>query len=255
MDRKSRRRIWKVEKVLSKTEKLVAAALVKREQTQEIFVRAFNHMRPLVRPHTTAVAAIVIWGEPKIDEPLICAWRRTLAYHGLDREEATKELEVCPDDDVDDRRRTKEKVLGTKLYPIVVNDVDYQRPYHWWNPDIVHAPESARFMEVFKDAPVWLLQFTKLSVDAELFEFVLPDLSEELSWGQEGLKEAQRWPLLPLGTIGAGDPVCAAADDGLSENERRFYEEMQNRPKDEWSRFERRRMEQLVQRLSPNAHG
>ena len=162
MDRKSRRRIWKVEKLLSKTEQLVAAALVKREQRREDLVRAFNNMRERIRPHTTAVAAIVIWGEPKIDEPLICAWQRTLAYHGLDREEATKELEIFPDDDVDGRRRTKEKVLGTKLYPLVVDDVDYQRPYHWWNPHIVHAPESARFTEVFKAAPVWLLQLLGL---------------------------------------------------------------------------------------------
>jgi hypothetical protein len=93
-----------------------------------------------------------------------------------------------------------------------------------------------------------------MAIDAQVLEFDLPDLSDEINWGVEGLKDAQRWPLLPLGTIAAGDP-CAAPDDGLSANERRFREEIQKRPKDEWSRFERRRMQQLVQRLSPNAHG
>jgi hypothetical protein len=38
----------------------------------------------LARLHATAVAAIVLSGEPKIHEPLIRAWARTLAHYKLE---------------------------------------------------------------------------------------------------------------------------------------------------------------------------
>lgn len=79
-------------------------------------------------------------------------------------------------------------------------------------------------------------------------------MSAELIWGMEGVKDSKRWPLLPLGTMPAGDAVCIAPDgfgSDLSPQERRFYQEMKERPEDEWSRLERRRMRELIERLSP----
>jgi hypothetical protein len=118
----------------------------------------------------------------------------------------------------------------------------------------VHAPQSARFTEIFRTAPVWLLQFTHIDWDAPVLEFELPDMSAELIWGVEGVKDAKRWPRLPLGTMAAGDPVCIAPEEfgsDLSPEERRFYQEMKARPEEEWSRFDRRRMHALIERLSP----
>ena len=117
-----------------------------------------------------------------------------------------------------------------------------------------NAPESARFTEIFRTAPVWLLQFTHIDFDAPILEFDLPDMSAELIWGMEGVKDSKRWPLLPLGTMAAGDTVCIAPEEfgsDLSPQERRFYQEMKERPEDEWSRLERRRMRELIERLSP----
>jgi hypothetical protein len=263
MDRGSRQRIWKLERLLSKTERLLPAVLTKLEKSQLPLETAYSITRHTVRVHATAVAAIAMWGEPKIDEPLICAWKRTLAYHGLDREDAIKGLKARSiltgllfdrdrDDDIE-WRQCDELRATQKIYPLIVDDHEYRSSHGWWNPHIVHASEPARFTEVFRTAPVWLLEFTNIQMDAPILEFDLPDLSDELSWGVEGVKDAARWPLLPLGTIAAGDPVCAVAEefDGLSSKERRFYEEIQKRPREEWSRFERRRAQQLVKRLSP----
>ena len=129
---------------------------------------------------------------------------------------------------------------------------------------IGHAPEAARFTEVFSTAPVWLLQFTNIRLDAWLLEFDLPDISAELIWGVEEVKDAKRWPLLPLGTMAAGDPVRTPPEEfesdlsppeefksDLSREERRFYQEMKEQPEEEWSRLERRRMLGLIERLSP----
>jgi hypothetical protein len=56
----------------------------------------------------------------------------------------------------------------------------------------------------------------------------------------------------------AGDPVCIAPEEfgsDLSPEERRFYQEMKKRPgeEDEWSRLERRRMRELIDRISPRS--
>ena len=100
------------------------------------------------------------------------------------------------------------------MYPAIVDDPDFGRALtYWWDTSIVHARELARFTEIFRTAPVWLLQFTHIDFDAPIFEFDLPDMSAELIWGMEGVKDLKRWPLLPLGTMAAGDTVCIAPEE------------------------------------------
>jgi hypothetical protein len=262
MDRRSRQRIWKLERLLSKTERLLPAVLTKLEKSREPLEAMFGRLREGIRLHTTAVAAIVISGEPKIDEPLVRAWERTLAHHRIDAAEGSTLDAEDPrlNDDVEDSA-LHELRAAEKMYPAIVDDPDYGRPHYsrpdgyWWDPGIVHAPESATFTEIFRTAPVWLLQFTRIQLDAPVLEFDLPDISAELLWGVEGIKDAERWPRLPLGTMAAGDPVCIAPEEfgsDLSPEERRFYQEMKKRPEEEWSRLERRRMRALIERLCPN---
>ena len=73
MDRISQRRIWKDEKLLS-------AARKEREKKQK---EKYERYRFHARLHATAVAAIALSGEPKIDEPLIKAWMRALQHYGI----------------------------------------------------------------------------------------------------------------------------------------------------------------------------
>ena len=73
MDRRSRQRIWKLERLLSKTERLLPAVLTKQETHRIPMEVIFRGMREDVRLDASAVAAIVMSGEPKIDEPLVHA--------------------------------------------------------------------------------------------------------------------------------------------------------------------------------------
>jgi len=237
MDRSSRRRIWKVEKLLSKTEELVSIARQKCEKSQEERLACLMPlMRRDARLHATAVAAIVMSGEPKIDEPLVRAWERALAHHRINVQDSTLDKEALK--------------AAEKMYPAIVEDPDYGRPHHWWDPNIVHAPEAARFTEIFRTAPVWLLQFTRMRWDASLLEFDLPDYSDEPIMGMEGVNDMKRWPRLPLGMMLAGDPVRIRVpreefeSDSLSEI-RRFFQEMRERPEEERSRLELRRWREL----------
>ena len=161
MDRKSRHKI-------AKSEKLVSAALQKRDENVKELLRRWP---TYARRHATAVAAIVLMGQPRIDEPLSRAWARALREHGISN---------------DDQNQAAER-----LYPIIKGD----------------RKESSRFTEIFRRAPVWLLQFTGMAMDARLLKFKLPNISKKLRWGSAGFGDSRRWPLLPVGTISAGDPI------------------------------------------------
>jgi hypothetical protein len=237
MNRRSRHRIGKCEELLS-------AALKERDERLKQFLR----VGPIhARRHATAVAAIVLSGHPKIDEPLNRAWARALQHYGID---------------------TKDQIAAAQgLFPIIKGG----------------EKGSARFTEIFRTAPVWLLQLTGMALDARLLKFDLPDISDTLRWGSAGLEDARRWPLLPVGTITAGDPIPESDSRRLwivlfcmitepfPELEDLFREDegtrshcemdrllqdvflaldLDRKPKSKWSAYEKRRMRKLFQRIS-----
>jgi hypothetical protein len=133
--------------------------------------------------HATQVAAIVVSGQPRIDEPLANAWDRTLQRYGI----IIKEPDSCRDQIIAPRR----------LLRLVIDPRDQMND----------VEQAAEFTKIFRDAPVWLLQFTAIVRDAALLKFQLPDLSRKLRWGSLGYQDFCRWPLLPLGTMDSGDPI------------------------------------------------
>jgi hypothetical protein len=147
--------------------------------------------------------------------------------------------------------------------------------------------KAARFTEIFQTAPIWLLQFTAVAIDARLLKFDLPDIGNTLQWGSTGFEDARRWPLLPLGTMRAGDPVpdlderrlwialaCMMTLGDLSQfveyDFPRVKEEIRShhdgnlgllddmilafdldgKPEEEWSSHEKRRMRKLSEQIS-----
>jgi hypothetical protein len=245
-DRKSRHR-------LSKLEKLVSTALKEREEREKQAVKELPYQ---ALRHATAVAAIVLSGQPKIDEPLIKAWARALQHHGIN---------VNVLGGMDDQVRAAQRLL-----PIIIGGEE----------------SSARFTEIFRTAPVWLLQFTGISMDARLLKFHVPDISQRLTWGSAGYKDALRWPLLPSGVMTAGDPIpdndprqlwltlfcIMTVGDPIQAFENRLSREkeenrshrandpllkdiffalnLDGKPEEEWSGYEKRRMRKLSERIS-----
>jgi hypothetical protein len=145
MDRRSRHRIGKVEELLS-------AALKERAGRRKP-LGSHHALR-----HATAVAAIVLSGHPKVDEPLNRAWARALRHYGIN---------------VNEPGQSNDQVAAAqRLFPIINRG----------------EKESARFTEIFRTAPVWLLQFTGMAMDARFLKFHLPDLSKSLRWGSAGFE-------------------------------------------------------------------
>ena len=174
-------------------------------------------------------------GQPKIDEPLINAWARALQHYGIN---------VNVPEGMDDQVRAAQRLL-----PIIIGGEE----------------SSARFTEIFRTAPVWLLQFTGIST---------------------GFEDARRWPLLPSGVMTAGDPIpdndprqlwltlfcIMTVGDPIQAFENRLSREkeenrshrandpllkdiffalnLDGKPEEEWSGYEKRRMRKLSERIS-----
>ena len=125
---------------LSKIDKRLSIAARERTGRDQEYV---NNVLFHVRHHATAVAAIVLSGQPKIDEPLKIAWNRALQHYGI-KCDAWGGL--------DHQVRVAEQ-----LRPIITEGKGL----------------SARFTEIFAAAPVWLVQFTGLVTDSRWLKFQL----------------------------------------------------------------------------------
>src|SRR5215831_13128528 len=210
MDRSSRQRIWKAEKLLSASEELVSIELKKREKRWEEIKES---IRPMARRHATAVAAIVLSGEPKIDEPLFQAWVRALRHYGITNEYGRKyeyEKWLEPGNMSPHSDDLVYYFAHRQWYPILLNGMNEAKEI----TKIFSVDEAEKFTSIFSAAPVWLLEFTWMKHDAHLLQFNLPEMRDKLVWGQKGLKDRERWPLLPLGMMTDGDPVAVTLESG-----------------------------------------
>jgi hypothetical protein len=108
--------------------------------------------------------------------------------------------------------------------------------------DIMNGAEeqAARFTEIFKTAPPWLLEFTFTFLDAKVLKFDLPDLSAAPEFGDIGLRDAFRWPLLPLGVMTEGH--LAPSQEPVSVEDCMFILETLAKPVSEVTRIEWRRL-------------
>jgi hypothetical protein len=188
MVRNLSQRIRNFEKLVFKAEK--SLRLDERKEFQAQFI---EDMRARARLHATAVAAIVIHGEPRIDEPLIRAWGRTLRHHRIIvKDEYGREYKYEHGHEEKYKNYERElKIAHAKLYPAIMKG----------------ANETEKFGRIFRTAPVWLLEFTWMRADAELLKFDLPEMSDKQVWGEEGLQDFLQWPLLPLGMMTDGDLI------------------------------------------------
>jgi hypothetical protein len=144
-------------------ERLAEAYLRPREQGDS---RAEEVVREFASILTANLSALILYGDPKIDEPLSFAWRRCLEsaewqkrrekYGGWDE----YGRDTCGDPFV---------CYGAK------GIAKYFREH--FLPDLPGADEVEKFSLIFKQAPPWLLWFTYGDADAQILGITLPDLS------------------------------------------------------------------------------
>jgi hypothetical protein len=147
------------------------------------------------RMHAIQVAAVVLYGEPKIEEPLGIAWSRV-------EEMLTKKFGAAVDEWW---LREGEEELHPNLRVLFL-----YAPFMFDNRP--GGNDNLKFERIFSEAPAWLLKFTAVEWDAKLLGFKLRKLVGTPELGREARRDRNKWPLLPKGTIDAGGP-CSEPDE------------------------------------------
>jgi hypothetical protein len=175
-------------------------------------------LRQAARDHATQLVALILHGDPKIDEPLSTAWRRALSH--LD-------LVNVPDQYVADR-------LSHLVVAALPGD-----------------SENDKYVGVLSSAPSWLRHFCMARLDAFALGIELPKISEPLpACGRDGLRDMRSWPDLPSGTIGAGRPMPKPNPfEVLNPEELVDLIRIFQSDEDSWSFRDRRRCEEIMSKV------
>jgi hypothetical protein len=174
-------------RLLNLEERIAAAEEAKRDK--------INAPLRYAREHAVAVAAVALYGEPKIEEPLWNAQLRML--ENLDKyfaaalaEQFIREFGFEPP-----------SIIKAHFYPSLM----FRNLRGGGN-------DNLKFEQIFSEAPAWLLKFTGNEWDAKLLGFKLRDLVGTPELGREARLDRNKWPSLPEGTIDAGGP-CSEPDE------------------------------------------
>jgi hypothetical protein len=147
----------------ARLERLAKTYLRPREETDsrfEEFVRNYAFI------HTANLSALILYGDPRIDEPLSFAWERC-----LESAEWQKRREKYGGWDEYGRDTCGDPFVSHAAKRIA----KYFREH--FLPDLPGADEIEKFSLIFKKAPPWLLWFTYGDANAQMLGMTLPDLS------------------------------------------------------------------------------
>ena len=157
---------------LSRLEQQIEPIIAERERRE---LERDTRRRQAARDHATKVVTLALHGNPRIDEPLRFTWDRALKSLGLND---------CPRQQIPERLRA-----------LVV-------------ADLPGNTENAKFANVFRSAPQWLLAFCFCHLDAHVLGIDLPENSEPVPEpGRKAIDDIYKWPGLPTGTFEAGGPI------------------------------------------------
>jgi hypothetical protein len=133
--------------------------------------------------HALKLLALTLAGDPKPDEPLREACRRTISHFGRDPDESSKWARDGFDGDM----------IRTICLALTMGDI---------SPESLLESKSASM-------PPWLLAFTRADLTASQFGLTVPIRIEDQIPGREAIKEMCHWPALPQCAFIAGGPMTA----------------------------------------------
>jgi hypothetical protein len=169
------------------------------------------------RTHAVEVAAVALYGEPKIEEPLSIAQSRMVEKLDKEFTAVAEELWI---------REWGEKphpTLRANLFPVFYPPLMFD--------NFRGDNDNSKFERIFSEAPAWLLKFTAIEWDAKLLGFKLRKLVGTPALGREARLDRNKWPDLPEGTIDAGGP-CSKPDEPWEKIvERRCHERRATGPR------------------------
>jgi hypothetical protein len=167
------------------------------ERKREGDARIFEFMKSEASIRIACLSLIILYGEPRIDEPLTIAWDRcaqSAAWRSC--------LERHPDFGGYGR-------FEERMSPFFSLGASYIAKYFrkYFLPELPGVDEKEKFDNIFVVAPPWFIWFTFVDVYAALFGIKLPDLS--------GVNRYVRNTSSVCGNLPKGPFECRLMPDGV----------------------------------------
>ena len=146
---------------VARLEKVAQGYLKRRQQSR---AQSVAFVRKQVFVHVANLSLLILYGKPKIDEPLLNAWERC-------RESTAWRASREKHGGFDEYGREN----GTPFDRSAERIAEYFRKY--FMPELPGADETEKLDAIMERAPPWLLWFTYGDVSAGVLGLKLPDLS------------------------------------------------------------------------------
>ena len=211
---------------MSRLEKLAAPAIDYVRRKDDAFKQWLKHCASL---HAISLGALILYGNPNVDEPLSDAWQRCSGrFPILQRVYQFRSLNLS------------DQSFAEEIAHIVRKDV---------MSDLPGTTEAEKFQNMFFSAPPWLIWFTFATITAKFLGLALPDLSSVTSFGRSKAV-FDIWPAVPDCKFELR-PRCDDIDDGISARDAEFFAEIIKIPEERMTRLERKRFMTIIERLPP----
>jgi hypothetical protein len=210
---------------IARLEKLAEPKIKQVRQAEEAVE---NRIEISAKVHAFCLAALILYGNPKQDEPLSDAWQRCIErFPALQPSKADKL--------VDEWGRLRSRVVAN----IVAEKVMAELP---------GTTKKEKFQNLFSSAPPWLIWFTFADLTGAILNLTLPDLSSVTNF-RRSKAVFEKWPALPDGKFES----CLRSDDlgaeGLSVEDAAFLVDMPKVPEEKMTRLDRKRYHSLFDKL------
>lgn len=158
---------------IARLEKLAGPMIERVRQADEDFkVRIKNN----ATSHAIGLGALILYGNPKEDEPLSEAWQRCMERFPNQRLKECKGLLINGD-----YARYAAKIVGERVMA-----------------ELPGSTEKEKFQNLFSSAPPWLIWFTFADFTAAFLDLTPPDLSSVTHF-ERSKSVFEKWPDLPDG--------------------------------------------------------
>ena len=215
---------WVRHRQMSRLEKLAAPTIDYVRRKDDAYKQWLKDCASL---HAISLGALILYGNPNMDEPLSDAWQRCSGrFPSLQH--------------MDRLRFFYRQNFAEEIARIVRKDV---------MSDLPGSTEAEKFQKMFFSAPPWLIWFTFADITAKFLGLDLPDLSSVTSFGRSKAV-LDVWPDIPDCKFEVR-PRCDDIDDGISALDAVFFAEIIKIPEERRTRLERKRFMAIIERLPP----
>ena len=178
--------------------------------------------------HAIGLGALILYGNPKEDEPLSEAWQRC--------------MERFPDQKLA-LERNKGLLTDGNYIPYVAKIVGEKVM-----AELPGSTEKEKFQNLISSAPPWLMWFTFADFSAASLDLTLPDVSS-VEHFERSKSVFEKWPDLPDGKF----EFRIRSDDsdlkGFSARDLGFLKDMHEVPVKKMTRLDRKRYLSLLRKL------